>query len=279
MMLVGKRPSSLAELWDPTDPKRFCPDILIDEALLADFSAAQSSSSSDDGSASGFRVQEVLVASASSSSDSLLDKRGFEEAFEHNGKRLCLGAGISAGLAAAQEAVASEEEKPRSREAREVRLRIWAEEVVKTLHGCPSVEEAMARCISVLAKVDAGAREAASQSIMQEQAAVAAAAQAAEAAAAAERSATGSASNPQAGDDQRSYERLQFTNGVLMRAIRNIQNRCKKAEANASESNALRESLDIADHQIRRLTSSTEVLQSHLKAQLDSCRCASERCM
>jgi len=290
MMLVGKRPASLAELLDPLS-KRFCSE---DQDLVEeyDFSGVPGSSCGaaqlfDDGSGCGFRVQELPtscgeVTSASSSSDPTLEKRAYEEWNEPSlGKRLCLGAGISAGLAAAQEAVASEEDKPESREAREVRLRTWAEEVVKTLHGCPSVEEALRRCMQVLEKVDAGAREAASKSIMQEQAAVAAAAAAAEAAAAlaAERSPAGVSPNPQAGDDQRSHERLQFTNGVLMRALHNLQNRCRKAEASASESTALRAALDNAEHQARRLTSSTEVLQSHLKAHLDGCRCATERCM
>jgi len=269
-MLVGKRPSSLSEFFDPT-AKRLCPDGMVDEEYEL---GVHRSPSFDEGS--GFRIQEV--SSTSSSSDSLLVRRACDEWNEPLGKRLCIGAGISAGLAAAQQAVASEEDKPDSREAREVRLRGWAEEVVKSLHGCPSVEEALGRCVQVLEKVDAGAREAASKSIMQEQA-TAAAVQAAEAAAVAERSAARASPNPQAGDDQRALERLQFTNGVLMRAVHNLQSRCRKAEASACESTSLHAALENAEHQVRRLTSSTEVLQSHLKAHLDGCRCASERWM
>lgn len=133
---------------------------------------------------------------------------------------------------------------------REAGIRRWAEGIVRALHGCPSVEEAAQRCASALAEFEGEVR----QNTLQE----------AEAA---------------AGPDLRPGEEdkaqgLQHTNRVLMRAVHHLAERCRRLEASAAEAQSLRDALDQAQEVQRRLASSNQVLQEHLRIHLNGCHFA-----
>jgi len=125
-----------------------------------------------------------------------------------------------------------------AREAREAAAHTWAEDIVKALQGCPSVEEATQRCARSLVDFEAEVRQAAA----------------------------GSAEEPEGAE---SVQSLKHTNKVLMRAVHHLAERCRRIEASAAESDELRQALEQSQETQRRLQHSNEVLQGHLKVALD----------
>lgn len=134
-----------------------------------------------------------------------------------------------------------------AREAREAGIHTWAEDIVKALHGCPSVEEAIQRCARSLGDFESEVRQKAL----------------AEAEDSKERGAEDSGRSE-------SGQSLQHTNKVLMRAVHHLAERCRRQEASASEADELRQALEQAQDRERRLQHANEVLQGHLKLHLDS---------
>jgi len=132
--------------------------------------------------------------------------------------------------------------------SREAHVRSTAEKIVKSLHACPSVEQAAHRCAAVLTDFDAevrqsGLREAELRSADFE-----------------ERSGEASAS-----------QSLQHTNRVLLKAVHHMAERCRRLEAGNSEVNSLRHALEQSQEAQRRLVHSNQVLQEHLKVHLNAC--------
>lgn len=152
-------------------------------------------------------------------------------------------AASSVGAAASQEAQAS------GNGGREASIRVWTEALVRTLQGCPSVEEAMHRCSGALLEFEAEVR----QTALRE----------ADAAAAEE-------DRPQ----ECSPQNLQHTNRVLMRAVHHLAERCRRLEAGTAETPALRQALEQSQEAQRRLSHSNQVLQEHLKVHLNGCHAA-----
>jgi len=116
----------------------------------------------------------------------------------------------------------------------------WSEELVRTLHGCPSVEEAIRRCGRVLADFEAEVRQTRRE-----------------------------ADAGEAG--QESVKDLQHTKKVLMRAVNHLAQRCRQNEACVAEVDTLKEELERSKEAQRRLQHHNEMLQLHLKVHLDSC--------
>mmetsp|Transcript_9319 Transcript_9319/g.21918 ORF Transcript_9319/g.21918 Transcript_9319/m.21918 type:complete len:222 (+) Transcript_9319:91-756(+) len=136
-------------------------------------------------------------------------------------------------------------------------IRGWAEEIVRALHGCPSVEEAAQRCSRALVEFSAEVRQAAL------------------------REAEPVPGVEQAPPEMRPEEErtpegqtqsLQHTNKVLMRAVHHLAERCRKMEAAAAEVPALQQALEQSQEVQRRLVHSNEVLQEHIKVHLNACR-------
>jgi len=150
-------------------------------------------------------------------------------------KRLRFGEHILGGSPGA----ASGSEAETGSESREVALDRWAEEMVKALHGCPSVEEAVQRCAQVLAAFESQAKEAALREV-------------------------------DAGED--SVQSLQYTKKVLMRAVNHLAQRCRQTEAAVAENDKLRDELESAKEALRRMAHHNEMLKCHLKLHVDSCR-------
>jgi len=126
--------------------------------------------------------------------------------------------------------------------SREAALHGWSEELVRTLHGCPSVEEAAQRCARVLAAFEVDVRQAALRE-----------------------------GDAREGGPE-SVQSLQHTKKVLMRAVNHLAQRCRQAEAGAAEVDSLKEELEKSKEGQRRLQHHNEMLQCHLKLHLDSCR-------
>mmetsp|Transcript_43699 Transcript_43699/g.121537 ORF Transcript_43699/g.121537 Transcript_43699/m.121537 type:complete len:218 (+) Transcript_43699:122-775(+) len=119
---------------------------------------------------------------------------------------------------------------------RDVAIRRWAEDIVKALHGCPSVEEAVHRCARALSNFDAEAREAALREM---------------------------------DSGEESVQSLQYTKKVLMRAVSHLAQRCRQNEAAVGEADALREELEKAREAQSRLAHHNEMLKHHLRLELD----------
>lgn len=120
----------------------------------------------------------------------------------------------------------------------------WAEAIVKELRGCPSVVEANSRCSRMLSEFEElirqeRLREADTQDSQQEQ------------------------------SKEERMQRLQHTNRVLLRAVHQLGRRCTRLEAGTDEMTALRAALEQTQEQVRRLTHSNEMLQGHLRVQMD----------
>jgi len=125
--------------------------------------------------------------------------------------------------------------------SRDGALRGWSEEMVRTLHGCPSVEEATRRCARVLADFEVDVRQAAHRE----------------------------ADSSEGG--QETVQSLQHTKKVLMRAVNHLAQRCRQAEACAADVDSLKEELEKSKEAQRRVQHHNDLLQCHLKLHLDSC--------
>jgi hypothetical protein len=136
-------------------------------------------------------------------------------------------------------------------------LRPWTQKLVTALHGCPSVEAALQRCEPVLRDFGAELRER-----EQSRAAASAAADAA-----AKEASSGSRGTPC------SEQGLQYENRILKRAVLHLADRCRHKEANATanakEVAVLRQAVEQAQESQRRLAHSNEMLQGHLRLQMN----------
>lgn len=164
-------------------------------------------------------------------------------------KRLRVGCGPSSVDSSASTSCGSASAGSTSRDAT---IQGWAEAIVRTLHGCPSVEEASKRCARVLEEVEAEVRQATLNEV--------------------ERmggSDTSDEPPPQEGPG--SVQELKHTTRVLMRAVHHLAERCRRLEAGNEEMVMLRQALEQSQAEQRRLQHSNEVLQGHLRLSLDTC--------
>lgn len=141
-----------------------------------------------------------------------------------------------------------------SNSARETNIRGWAESIIKTLHGCPSVEEATQRCARILTDVEAEVRQITQSEVERD---------------------SPSSSHGGIDMDERSppQEGLRHTNRVLMRAVHHLAERCRRLEAGNDELTMLRQELEKAEEAQRRLQHSNEVLQHHVRLALGAPAC------
>jgi hypothetical protein len=144
------------------------------------------------------------------------------------------------------------------------KVRGWAEAVVRSLHGCPSVDAALERCSKALGDFGAEVQQAA---LLEHR----------EAAARAEPEAQASfgADAPHEVTPE-AAQRLKYENRVLRRAVHYLAQRCRGTEAQAQEAAALRELVEQLQEKERRLTHANEVLQGHLRVHLDGYRGGAE---
>lgn len=140
-----------------------------------------------------------------------------------------------------------------------VEVRPWVETVVRALHGCPSVDVAVQRCSKVLGDFKAEVSQVTAREVQQvnEAAAAAAACQA--------------GAEPQDEVTYREMQSLKHTNQVFRRAVFHLAERCRKVESGAQEVTSLRQQLEQSLEVNKRLQHSNEVLQSHLRVQMDYC--------
>mmetsp|Transcript_60738 Transcript_60738/g.113539 ORF Transcript_60738/g.113539 Transcript_60738/m.113539 type:complete len:230 (-) Transcript_60738:37-726(-) len=129
--------------------------------------------------------------------------------------------------------------------SREVSVRHWAEDLVKSLHGCPSVDQAIQRCSAGLSDFGSHVRMAALREAEQVREEM----------------------RPSA--VEATCSRLQHTNKVLLRAVHHLADRCRKLEGSSSEVQSLRQALEQSQETQRRLQHSNQVLQEHLKVHLN----------
>jgi hypothetical protein len=121
----------------------------------------------------------------------------------------------------------------------------WAEAIVKSLHGCPSVDEAVQRCALALANVEADVRRATAKEF-------------------------------ETPEVQQSdvLQAAQNKGRVLMRAVKHLAERCKRLEGACEHDEVahLRQALVKSQEEQRRLRHSNELLMSHLRLHLGDCR-------
>jgi len=120
---------------------------------------------------------------------------------------------------------------------RELMIRGWAETVVRSLQGCPSVEEAVQRCARLLSDFEGDVQQA-----MQRE---------------------------EVAESAESIQCLQHTKRVLMRAVHHLAQRCRSIEASTGEVDELRDELEKSQDAQRRLAHANEMLKGHLRLYLD----------
>ncbi|CAE7406587.1 Pxmp2 [Symbiodinium natans] len=135
--------------------------------------------------------------------------------------------------------------------SKEALVRHWAEDVVKSLHGCPSVEQAVQRCSAALTDFESQVRSATMREAEQLR----------------EEMRANSV-------EEATCSRLQHTNKVLLKAVHHLAGRCRKLEGSSSEVQSLRQALEQSQETQRRLQHSNQVLQEHLKVHLNACHLA-----
>jgi len=134
----------------------------------------------------------------------------------------------------------------------EALVRQWAEDLVKSLHGCPSVEQAVQRCSAALTGFGSQVRSATlreAEELREEL-------------------------RPNAVEAEATCSRLQHTNKVLLKAVHRLAGRCRKLEGSSSEVQSLRQALEQSQETQRKLQHSNQVLQEHLKVHLNVCHLA-----
>lgn len=123
----------------------------------------------------------------------------------------------------------------------------WAETVVKSLQGCPSVDEAVQRSSRVLTDMMAEVRQATLSEVeltVEEP--------------------------PPHSEDVQELTRVKDMNRILMRGVRQLAERCKRLEGQSEEAATLRQALEQSQDAQRRLQHSHQVLQGHLRLHMDS---------
>lgn len=119
---------------------------------------------------------------------------------------------------------------------------VWAESVVKALHGCPSVEVAYQRCSSVLADMASEVRRETLSEVEQ---------------------------MPREQTQQsEELQSAQHTSRILMRAIRHLADRCKKLEGQSEEVAVLRQALQHSQEEQGRLRNANSLIKCHLELHL-----------
>jgi cell division protein FtsB len=165
-----------------------------------------------------------------------------EDMLEPPEKRLRIGASSSEAEGSSAEGSGVQESSGDAEE--DSAAKGWAEAIVRELQGCPSVVEANSRCTQMLSEFEEvirqqRLREADTQDAQEEQ------------------------------SKEERMQRLQHTNRVLLRAVHQLGKRCTRLEAGTDEMTALRTALEQTQEQVRRLTHSNEMLQGHLRVQMD----------
>jgi len=133
-----------------------------------------------------------------------------------------------------------------SEASREASIHGWAETVVKSLQGSPSVDEAIRRSSLVLTDMAEEARKA----ILSEVELTA-------------------DEPPKHAEDAQELTRVKDMNRILMRGVRGLAERCKRLEGQGDEVVMLRQALEQSQDAQKRLQHSHEVLQGHLRLHLD----------
>jgi len=135
-----------------------------------------------------------------------------------------------------------------SEASREASIHGWAETVVKSLQGSPSVDEAIRRSSLVLTDMAEEVRKATLSEVEL------------------------AADEPSMhAEDAQELTRVKDMNRILMRGVRGLAERCKRLEGQGDEVVMLRQALGQAQDAQRRLQHSHEVLQGHLRLHLGEC--------
>mmetsp|Transcript_36415 Transcript_36415/g.79653 ORF Transcript_36415/g.79653 Transcript_36415/m.79653 type:complete len:255 (+) Transcript_36415:97-861(+) len=199
--------------------------------------------------------QEAGFAAGLAAAVDALEKRGHsidELGSEPADKRLRLHAGTaSAGSSSIAAEASATDGGSDSVGVDPAAVRTWAEVVVRALHGSPSIEDATQRCARVLAEYGEEVRQTALREVEP-------------------------VHERRPCEDEHKQDGtqgLQHTNRVLMRAVHHLAERCRRLEAAPQEAAALQQALEQSQEAQRRLAHSNEVLQGHLKVQLDKCHC------
>jgi hypothetical protein len=231
-MIIGvKRPSSFEDLHDHFKRYRL-------EEVLEDSPGVP-------GCPSWASTEEVIAAAVASSLESS-DKLARESSTEHLPEE------------PAQKRLRVNESSPRNGSAenseREASTRSWAEDIIKALHGCPSVDEACQRCMRILTDMEAEVRQATLREAECESP-----------------SRSGNGCSDERPQQDGSFQSLQHTNRVLMRAVHHLADRCRRHEVGNEEMTMLRQELSKSKESERRLQHSNELLQHHLRLHLGDC--------
>lgn len=125
----------------------------------------------------------------------------------------------------------------------------WAEAVVKTLHGCPSVDVAITRTKQILADYEAEVR----QNCLAQQADL-------------QQEPPQSAPAEPAPSQQERLENLQHANRILFRALHNLNERNRRLQYEACRTEALRIELDNSEEIRKGLERTNEMLKGQLAA-------------
>lgn len=246
MLTAGCKRSALLEedllFLDAQDVKRFRLDddeddvalpVEVEEALASAVAAATSSSSSGDDAAS--RIASAAAAIA----------RGGRRRQHDDMDDACEADGAHADKRQRHTDCRSESDVMQS----------WAEQLVKALQGCPSVDEAMRRCSRILSEFSSETRQSVLRDLQQEDGPL-------------PEASDDSPGRP--GDDDR--KNLQQLTKALKRAIVYLVQRCRRLETEAQEKEALQRALAESKEAHSRLLHSNEVLRGHLRVQMDSQR-------
>lgn len=121
----------------------------------------------------------------------------------------------------------------------------WAETLVKTLQGCPSVEEAIQRASRVIGDMAAEVRQVTLSEV--------------------------EPTSEAPPEDVQELSRVKDMNRILMRGVRQLAERCKRLEGQSEESTMLRQALEQSQDAHRRLQHSHDVLQHHLRLAIGEC--------
>lgn len=135
----------------------------------------------------------------------------------------------------------------RLNDMREATIRALAERIVHFLHNSASVEDAVQRCAHVLAEFEGEIR----QTVAREM----------------------SSKTHDGCEQPAETPQPQPINRVLMRAVYQLAERCRRLEAKATEAESLRQTLGQSLEAQQRLQHSNEVLQEHIRIHLRDCSC------
>lgn len=195
-------------------------------------------------------AEEVLAAAtAASSTSSSGDRRRSSDCMDESPrepieKRIR----IDSGPSMLQRPEVTELGSSNAEGSSEASIHGWAETVVKTLQGCPSVDAAIQRSSRVLTDMVAEVRQATISEV---------------------ELTSNEPPPPLQSEDVQELTRVKDMNRILMRGVRQLAERCKRLEGQGDEIATLRQALAQSQDAQRRLQHSNDVLQGHLRLSLD----------